>query len=90
LITAEPKTIAEIAEAVENHRDLDDGTIYVALQRMTQRGFVTSRKTRVVSADKRPRDIGVYTITAEGCCALNEWDRAAGGVRRLRLAAGLA
>ena len=72
------------------HRDIDDGSIYVALQRMAERGFVTIRKTRAPSADGRVREIGVYKITAEGARAVDVFAREAAAVTRLRLAPGTA
>lgn len=82
---ADGQTIADIAKHVEPHREIYDGSIYVALQRMAERGYVTSSKARVTSADGRRRDIGVYQITAEGQRAIDQWANEAAGVTRLRL-----
>jgi DNA-binding PadR family transcriptional regulator len=59
--------IAEIAQAVEAAgRFIDDGTVYMALRRMLERGFVTQERRTVISADKRPREIGFYAVTPAG------------------------
>jgi DNA-binding PadR family transcriptional regulator len=84
-------TVAALAaqlEADDRGRKVDDGSIYMALQRMGQRGFVTMRKERVTSADGRPRDIGVYRITGAGSGALDQFLAETDSVGRLRLAMG--
>ena len=77
-------TVAEVAERLESIRDIDDGSIYVALQRMSERGLVQQRKVRTRSADGRKRDIGVYTITAEGVAALDAFQRESAALPKLR------
>ena len=82
-------TIADLAARLDDNdleRKIGDGSIYIALQRMVERGYVTSRKTRVVSGDGRPRDIGVYQITGQGLTAVQRFDRDAQAVLRLRAA----
>jgi DNA-binding PadR family transcriptional regulator len=84
-------TVAETSERLESHdfgRRVDDGSIYVALQRMAQRGYVRMRKKRIVSADGRPRNVGVYRISNAGRDAVQQFTREAGAVRRLRAAEG--
>jgi DNA-binding PadR family transcriptional regulator len=84
-------TVAAVAaqlEADERGRKIDDGSIYMALQRMGQRGFVTTRKERVTSADGRPRDIGVYRITGAGSRSIDQFLAETQSVARLRLAMG--
>jgi DNA-binding PadR family transcriptional regulator len=84
-------SVADIAERLEGDdfgRKIDDGSIYVALQRMAERGYVSARKTRVVSTDGRPRDIGIYRISDEGTLAMQKFQREAGAVNRLRIAFG--
>jgi DNA-binding PadR family transcriptional regulator len=83
-------SVAQVAQRVVRHRDVDDGSIYVALQRMAERGFVTRRKVTVQSADRRAREVGVYKITGEGTRAVDEWSREAAAVTRLRTAGQLA
>jgi DNA-binding PadR family transcriptional regulator len=87
LETAKELTVAGVAERVEGDRDIDDGSIYVALQRMIARGFVTMRKIRTASADGRVREIGVYAITGEGARTLDEFTAQVAGLTRLRLSA---
>jgi DNA-binding PadR family transcriptional regulator len=79
-------SVAEVADRVVRVRDVDDGSIYMALQRMTDRGLVTRRKERVRSADGRDRDIGKYRITGEGSRALASWEHDTQAVTRLRTA----
>ena len=79
-------SVAQVAERVGKNRDVDDGSLYVALQRMAERGFVGRRKVRVRSADGREREVGAYKITAEGTDALDRWEREAHAVTRLRTA----
>jgi len=79
-------SVADLAARLESAdigRPVDDGSIYVALQRMTDRGYVASRKVKVVSADGRAREIGRYTITPEGETAVTQFAREAAAVRRL-------
>jgi DNA-binding PadR family transcriptional regulator len=80
-------TVADIATRLENcdlGRRIDDGSIYVALQRMAERGFIRMRKTRVVSGDGRPRDVGIYRITGSGCDAVEQFSREARALTSLR------
>jgi DNA-binding PadR family transcriptional regulator len=79
-------SVATQLEADDRGRRVDDGSIYMALQRMGQRGFVTARKERVTSADGRPREIGVYRITGAGSQALDQFLAETESVGRLRLA----
>ena len=86
-------TVAETGERLERHdlgRRIDDGSIYVALQRMAERGYVRMRKKRIVSADGRPRDVGVYRISSAGNDAVQQFTREARAVQRLRAAEGYA
>jgi hypothetical protein len=55
---------------------------------MAERGYVRMRKKRVVSADGRPRNVGVYHISSAGQDAVRQFAREAGAVRRLRAAEG--
>lgn len=79
-------SVAQVAERVVEDRDVDDGSLYVALQRMAERGFVTRRKVKVRSADGREREVGAYKITGQGTGALDRWQREAAAVTRLRTA----
>jgi DNA-binding PadR family transcriptional regulator len=90
-LVAGEATVAETSERLESYdfgRRIDDGSIYVALQRMAERGYVRMRKKRVVSADGRPRNVGVYHISSAGQDAVRQFAREAGAVRRLRAAEG--
>ncbi len=78
-------TVAGVAERVEGDRDINDGSIYVALQRMIERGFVTMRKVRAASTDGRVREIGSYAVTGEGMRTLDDFIRQANAVGRMRL-----
>jgi DNA-binding PadR family transcriptional regulator len=69
-------------------RAKDGRSIYVALQRMAERGYVAGRKTRAVSADGREREIGLYVITGAGQCAVDQFAREAAAVRSLNPAFG--
>jgi len=89
LCSGSEATLAEIAERLDDDmigRNIDDGSIYMALRRMAERGYVTIRKTNVVSADGRPRDIGIYKITKSGAHALAKFSHEAAAVSRLRIA----
>lgn len=72
-----------LAQIVERLNDTDDGqsireaTVYVALQRMAERGFVQTRKVRVVSRDERAREIGLYKVTDNGLSAARIYARKA-------------
>jgi DNA-binding PadR family transcriptional regulator len=90
LRATDESTIAQIAERVEPARTIGDGSIYIALQRMTARGLVTVRKVRATSPDGRERSIGLYAITGEGSRALQSWERDAERVRHLRAYPGIA
>jgi DNA-binding PadR family transcriptional regulator len=87
-LTAGEGTIAQIAERLEKGLDpheIGDGTIYVALQRMIARGFVTRRKDILVAADGRPREVGHYRITDAGSAAMSAFERKAAAVPIVRL-----
>lgn len=80
-------TVADIAARLERYdlgRPIDDGSIYVALQRMVQRGFVRMRKVRVISGDGRPREVGAYRITGDGSKAVQQFGREAQALTTLR------
>jgi DNA-binding PadR family transcriptional regulator len=84
-------TVADVAERLDGDdfgRRIDDGSIYIALQRMTERGYLTAGKARVISADGRPRDVGIYRITGEGARALEQFAHEAMAVQRLRASFG--
>lgn len=86
------RTIAEIAEALEQseiRRSVSDGSIYMALQRMLDRGFVTSKKVSVISVDGRSREVGRYAITASGQRAARAFFAEAEALVRLRPALGM-
>ena len=85
LAAADESSVADVAAQLERIREVDDGSIYVALQRMAERGFVTRQKARARSADGRDRDIGVYSITGEGVRALDAFERESAAVPKLRL-----
>jgi len=77
-------SIAEIAREVEAAgRFIDDGTIYMALRRMIDRGFVTQERRTVISADKRPREIGFYTVTPVGDAAASRFAHDVAALGRL-------
>jgi DNA-binding PadR family transcriptional regulator len=63
-------SVADVAGRIAAEGDLgrliDDGSIYLALHRMSQRGLVSASKRVVTSADGKQREINVYTICAEG------------------------
>jgi len=87
LIGADDATVADIGARLEGcdlGRRIDDGSIYVALQRMAERGYVRMRKTRVISADGRPREVGAYRITGEGHRAVQQFGREARALTELR------
>lgn len=87
LIGTGDATVADIAARLEGcdlGRRIDDGSIYVALQRMAERGYVRMRKTRVISADGRPRDVGAYRITGDGTKAVQQFSREARALTTLR------
>lgn len=82
-----PSTVAEVAARLEVDdlgRRIDDGSIYMALQRMAKRNYVVLGKTSVVSADGRPRIVGAYRITQEGERALQAFMRQTSTLARLK------
>jgi DNA-binding PadR family transcriptional regulator len=79
-------SVAEVAERlgrVDVGRPIDDASIFVALQRMTERGFVSSSKRSVTSRDGRSRSVRCYVILAEGQRAVRQFQREAAGVNGL-------
>lgn len=81
-----PSSVADVAARLRNAelgRRIDDGSIYLALHRMSQRGLVTVKKRPVVSADGRTREIGYYTITAAGQAAASNFVAESNAVVRL-------
>ena len=74
----EASSVAQVARflsALEIGRSIDDGSIYVALKRMCDRGFVSVKRSTVISADNRPREIGFYSITPQGHRAVSQFAR---------------
>jgi DNA-binding PadR family transcriptional regulator len=87
LLSLEALSVADVAlclEKAELGRSIDDGSIYLALHRMSQRGLVSVVKRSVISADGRPREIGFYAITEAGQKALSRYDADSSAVVRLR------
>jgi DNA-binding PadR family transcriptional regulator len=84
LRASEASTIAQVAERIESTREIGDGSIYIALQRMVARGLVRVQKATRRSANDRMRTIGFYTITGAGQSALDAWEHDANRVRQLR------
>ncbi len=88
------RSVAEIAEQIECDarlhgevdRDLSDGYIYVALQRMGQRGLIEMRRAAARSVDGRHRQIGFYRISGAGEAALSQYLEQASRVRRVTAA----
>ncbi len=79
-------SVADVAlrlEKADLGRSIDDGSIYLALHRMSQRGLVTVVKRSVVSADGRPRDVGFYEITEAGRKAVSQFVADSNAVIRL-------
>lgn len=81
-------TIGDIAQRTELVRAISEGAIYVALQRMIARGFVSIRKSKAISADGREREIGFYTISGDGMRVVDEYRLAANAFTKLRTALG--
>jgi DNA-binding PadR family transcriptional regulator len=82
----ESLSVADVAARLGNAdlgRRIDDGSIYLALHRMSQRGLVTVLKRPVVSADGRTRQIGYYTIAAAGQTAASRFVAESNAVVRL-------
>jgi DNA-binding PadR family transcriptional regulator len=69
--------------SVEIGRSIDDGSVYLALHRMSQRGMVVGSKRAVLSADGRQREISFYAITPEGRRAVAQFIQEANAVSRL-------
>ena len=87
LSAGDEATVAEVAQRLAGDsfgRTIDDGSIYMALTRMTSRGYVTARKIPVVSSDGRTRQIGTYMIASAGARALAQFTREAQAIPRLR------
>ena len=87
LLTKEPKygfqMIKELREATEGFFDLKEGTLYPALRRLEERGFVKSEWVERETGTPRK----YYTLTAKGRKALDEartvWTTMAHGVDRV-------
>lgn len=77
--------VARLLTTVDIGRAIDDGSIYIALRRMTERGFVTVRRGKVISADNRPREIGYYAVTPQGSQAVHQFARESRAVQTLSL-----
>jgi len=86
LSAIENLAISDIAARLAPYREVDDGTIYVALQRMIDRGFVTRKQSRAKSTDGRERDIAFYGITGAGSRVLAQFEAEASQVPKIRLA----
>jgi DNA-binding PadR family transcriptional regulator len=74
--------IEHMREASGGHLDYPEGTIYPALRRLEDQGFVRSRWS---DSDGRRRR--VYSLTPRGVRSLenhrSEWDRYVGSVRAI-------
>jgi DNA-binding PadR family transcriptional regulator len=80
-------SVADVAlrlEEAELDRSIDDGSIYLALYRMSQRGLVSVVKRSVISADGRSREVGFYAITEAGQKAVSQFIAESRAVIRLR------
>jgi DNA-binding PadR family transcriptional regulator len=80
-------SVADVAlrlEKAELGRSIDDGSIYLALHRMSQRGLVSVVKRSVISADGRRREIGFYAITEAGQKAVSQFEADSRAVIRLQ------
>jgi DNA-binding PadR family transcriptional regulator len=80
LETTDAASIADVADrlrTLDHTRFVDDGGIYMALRRMTQRGLVSCEKRTVLSSDGRHRDVGFYTISPAGRDAVRSYLRQA-------------
>ena len=67
-----PGTITAITDTIamaEPVRPVSRTAVYIALQRMAKRRFVNATTESVVSADRRSRTVGLYSIGAEGTSA---------------------
>ncbi len=85
---AADQSIADVAKrlaAAGLSRSIDDGSIYVALRRMVDRGLVTQRRNLVLSVDGRKREIGFYAISAAGKDAVHQFHHDASAIPRLNL-----
>ena len=75
--------LKELRELSDGFFDLKEGTLYPALRRLEERGFVESHWVGPESGVPRK----YYRITDRGLRALNEaiavWDRMAAGTRRV-------
>jgi len=74
----------EIAESIQYHsEDVEEGSLYPALQRMLIKGWVTA-KWGVTAGNRRAR---YYTLTADGkkqlAIELRKFDRVMGAVTRV-------
>ncbi len=82
----EALSVADVAQrfdAANVGRTVDDGSIYLALHRMTQRGLVNREARVATSADRKQREIGYYKIAAEGLRAIKEFGRSVDAMPRL-------
>jgi DNA-binding PadR family transcriptional regulator len=79
-------SVADVAKrlaSVDVGRSIDDGSLYLALYRMSRRGMVSTVKRTVTSADKKQREIGHYAITAAGKRAVSQFVREAKAITQL-------
>jgi len=79
-------SVADVARRLSTldiGRSIDDGSIYLALKRMSERGFVSVTRSTVISADNRSRVIGFYAITPQGRQTVNQFAREASVITRL-------
>ena len=87
LLTKEQKygfqIVKELRELSEGFFDLKEGTLYPALRRLEERGFVEAHWVEPQTGNPRK----YYRITDRGRRALSEaiavWDRMAAGTRRV-------
>ncbi len=86
LESGEALSVADVAgrlSTIDMGRSIDDGSIYLALHRMSARGMVTSSRRVVTSADGKQREIGFYSITGAGRQAVSQFLREASAATRL-------
>jgi DNA-binding PadR family transcriptional regulator len=79
-------SVADVAgrlSSLDIGRSIDDGSIYLALHRMSQRGMVTASKRFVTSGDGKQREINFYTMCAEGQHAVTQFLREATAATKL-------
>jgi DNA-binding PadR family transcriptional regulator len=71
-----PFSVADIADGLRSStRDIDGGTIYLALRRLKARGYVASHTVRMKARDGIDREVMRFEITGDGKGMIEKYAR---------------